>query len=409
VQTSKPIGPSDKPAAFVLDDNPKVCEIICRLLATGGFAPEYFCDAGTCLRRLDTPSARRPEVLILDLALGDSDAVEMIHQLQRLRFGGKVILISMSDLQTLQDVHDVGVAHGLTMLPSIRKPFPFEELEASLRAAPQTAKYLPQDSVRLPPKASVEKALLNGWLELWYQPKFDLKSLSVHSIEALLRMRHPQFGVLSPGSFLPPAGEPVYAPLSKFVVQQAMADWIEHFRELDSPPLIAVNIPLSVLISPGFVDLIRRARPNHTKFPGLIIEATEGELIQNPELAREIAIQLKLYNIRISIDDFGSAYSAFARLRDLPVVEVKIDASFVRGCSSDGAKRTLCQSVVDLAHRFQASACAEGVEDHDDLRTLAELGCDTVQGFLFAKPQPAELSKTMLLRESMEAKAAAGV
>jgi EAL domain-containing protein (putative c-di-GMP-specific phosphodiesterase class I) len=122
------------------------------------------------------------------------------------------------------------------------------------------------------------------------------------------------------------------------------------------------------------------------RFPGLIVEVTEDDIIKDPELIREIATQLKIYNVRISIDDFGSAYSSLSRLLELPCVELKLDRSFVANCSADPQKQTLCRTVIDLAHQFNASVCAEGVETADDLRALIAMGCDVAQGFLFARP-----------------------
>jgi EAL domain-containing protein (putative c-di-GMP-specific phosphodiesterase class I) len=133
---------------------------------------------------------------------------------------------------------------------------------------------------------------------------------------------------------------------------------------------------------------VRNALPAHPKFPGLIVEVTEDEVIRNMDWFHEVATQLRLYNIWISIDDFGSAYASLSRIKDLPFREVKLDRSFVTNCASDALKRSLCHTVVDLAHCFGASACAEGVETEQDMRCLAELGFDTAQGFLFAKPMP---------------------
>jgi EAL domain-containing protein (putative c-di-GMP-specific phosphodiesterase class I) len=101
-----------------------------------------------------------------------------------------------------------------------------------------------------------------------------------------------------------------------------------------------------------------------------------------------VIAQLKLHNTTISIDDFGSAHSSLARVKDLPFSEIKLDRSFVTGCASDPLKRGLCQTVVDLAHRFQASTCAEGIETIEDLRCLVSIGFDSGQGYLFAKPMP---------------------
>ena len=168
-----------------------------------------------------------------------------------------------------------------------------------------------------------------------------------------------------------------------------MADW-GLFADRQLPLKLAVNIPASVIHAPGFISLIRELLPTEPQFPGLMIEVTEDEIIRDPEHVREIAIQLKLYNVTISIDDFGSAYASLSRLNDLPFVELKLDASFVLNCSSNRLKHSLCQTVVDLGHRVGASVCAEGVETIDDLRSLMEMGFDAAQGYLFAKPMPAE-------------------
>jgi EAL domain-containing protein (putative c-di-GMP-specific phosphodiesterase class I) len=146
--------------------------------------------------------------------------------------------------------------------------------------------------------------------------------------------------------------------------------------------------------------MVRSLLPTDASFPGLTIEITEDEIIVDPKWAREIATQLKLYNVGISIDDFGSAYASLSRLNDLSVIEVKIDRSFVSGCASDRLKHGLCQTVVDLAHRCGATACAEGVETPEDLRELVNMEYDTAQGFLFAEPMPADKFAATLLSQS---------
>ena len=101
----------------------------------------------------------------------------------------------------------------------------------------------------------------------------------------------------------------------------------------------------------------------------------------------------------MSVDDFGSGYASLSRLHDLPFIEVKIDRCFVSNCSSDRLKRGLCQTAIDVAHRFGASVCAEGVETAEDLRALIDMGRDTAQGFLFARPMAADDLIRMLLAQ----------
>ena len=147
-----------------------------------------------------------------------------------------------------------------------------------------------------------------------------------------------------------------------------------------------MNIPVSVITADGFVNFLRSQLPSDQRFPGLIIEVTEDEAVKDPTLIHEVSTQLKLYNVGISIDDFGQAHSSFSRLIELPCVELKLDRSYVSSCSSDPLKHALCQTVIDLAHRVGSQVCAEGVEQPEDLRSVIEMGCDTVQGYIFAKP-----------------------
>jgi EAL domain-containing protein (putative c-di-GMP-specific phosphodiesterase class I) len=200
-----------------------------------------------------------------------------------------------------------------------------------------------------------------------------------------LRARHPVHGIIERAGLLPPSGDPLYQPLTRFVLRRAMADW-HSLADQGQPLRLSVNVPASVMHAPDFIGMVRECLPNDRRFPGLILELTEDEVIREPEWIWELAAQLKLYKTAISIDDFGTAYSSLARLRDLPCVEVKLDCSFVAGCASEPHKKALCQTVVDLAHSIGAVACAEGVETPEDLRALMAMGCDLAQGFLFAKP-----------------------
>jgi EAL domain-containing protein (putative c-di-GMP-specific phosphodiesterase class I) len=344
---------------------------------------------------------------VLDLALGQSDAVEIIRRLETLKYKGSILLVSGRDAATLAEIAQIGERHGMVMLEPLRKPFRPNDIrrrlaghDAEARTEARETPPGPKPQKRI--AVQVAEALRKNWLELWYQPKIDLKSLSIAGAEGLLRARHPDLGIILPENILPPPGDPSYAPLSAFVVERAMKDW-KRFADQGLPLKLAVNVPISVLISPDFVRLVRRTLPKDPDFPGLILEVTEDEVIRDPQWTREIAMQLKLHNVHISIDDFGAAYASMARLNDLPVSEVKIDRSFVSTCSSDESKRILCQTVVDLAHRFGATACAEGVETAEDLRALIAMGTDTAQGFLFAKPMTPDALAQKLLASSAPA------
>ena len=391
---------SRRPLAFVLDDEAAVATMICKQLSMLGMEAWQYTDPAKFLTSL---RVSQPKLVVVDLALGRSDAVEVIQKLEGLKFQGRVLLVSGRDERTLHEIEKIGRSRGLHMLPSLQKPFRTADLKNSCA---QSAEAIPTDSkstlpMRTETSVNLAEAIREGWLEVWYQAKINLKSLTVSGAEALIRAHHPHHGVVSPADLLPPPGDPLYEPLSSFVLRSTMNDW-PLFANRGYPLKLAINVPASVLSTPGFVEEVRRTVPHHQGFPGLLIEITEDEIIADPKGIGEIMTQLRLYNTNISIDDFGTAHSSLSRVKDLPFSEIKLDRSFVAGCASDRLKRGLCQTVVDLAHRFEASACAEGIETIDDLRCLVDLGFDSGQGFLFAKPMPREDFFNSLLSQRFE-------
>jgi len=363
--------------AFIVDDEAQVRGFVSEALTSAGYAAHQ---VATSIELEAAMIQWPPNLIILDLSLGSSDAVEILRSLSASRFRGDVLLITGRDEATLKEVQSIGERRGLSMLPPLMKPFRLEALRERLREA-HHAEPLPSMGVNL------EAALRNRWLELWYQPKIDLKSMLVCGAEALVRLRHPVHGVVPPNLFLPRPRDPLYHPLTDYVVRRSLADWTI-FADHRMTNRLAINVPASVLQRPGFVANLRDHLPKHPKFPGLIVEITEDEAISDPELAREIAVQLKLYDIYVSIDDFGAGYSSLERLSELPFAEIKLDRSYVQGCANDTRRREMCQVVKDLAKRFGIVAVAEGVEERDDLKVLLEIGYDVAQGFLFAKPMP---------------------
>jgi EAL domain-containing protein (putative c-di-GMP-specific phosphodiesterase class I) len=239
------------------------------------------------------------------------------------------------------------------------------------------------------PRIDVDEALRNGWFEMWYQPKIDLKRKCLAGAEALARVRHPSYGVLLPGTFLPGVAEGSIARLTEHALIAALSNWTK-FEEAGFNLHLAINVPVSVLLKLPIPALVDRHRPKSERWPGIILEVTEDQIVRDMKLAQEIANQLRVSGIKIAIDDFGAGYSSFSSLRELPFVELKLDSSFVRNCATDATNAAICQTAVDLAHRFGSAAVAEGIENAADLQALMVMGCDFGQGVLIAPPMPQE-------------------
>jgi EAL domain-containing protein (putative c-di-GMP-specific phosphodiesterase class I) len=263
-----------------------------------------------------------------------------------------------------------------------------------------------RDSTNAMPRIAISEALRNNWIEIWYQAKIDLKRKCLAGAEALARIRHPQFGVLAPGIFHPDVDDEGIAELTQQALLATLCDWTM-FEEAGFNLQLAVNVPVSALFKLPIPRLVAEYRPRSERWPGLILEVTEDQIVREPALANEIAAQFRASGILIAIDEFGAGFSSFARLRDLPFAELKIDRRFVLHCATDAANAAICQTAVDLAHRFGSAAVAEGVEHAADLQALMVMGCDFGQGALIAPPMPKERFVELLRQRMSKPRAAA--
>ena len=236
---------------------------------------------------------------------------------------------------------------------------------------------------------AIDEALRNNWLEIWYQPKIDLKRKCLAGAEALARIRHPQHGMLWPEHFLPGMDDENLARLGEHALLTTLRNWTA-FNDAGFNLHLAINIPASALVNLPIVRIVAENRPQSDKWPGLILEVTEDQVVREIELAQKIAGELRACNVTIAIDDFGAGYSSFSSLREVPFAELKVDESFVKNCATDATNAAICQTAIDLAHRFGSVAVAEGIESMADLQALVVMGCDFGQGMLIAPPMPKE-------------------
>jgi EAL domain-containing protein (putative c-di-GMP-specific phosphodiesterase class I) len=202
--------------------------------------------------------------------------------------------------------------------------------------------------------------------------------------EGLARMNHPLHGHLGPGAFLPGASDAALRDLTAFAIRKAFLDW-EVLAGAGCNFQLSVNAPVKSLLDPSIAELVREA-PKREEWPGLIIEVTESEAVRELDAVAEAATQLRIYNVSLAIDDFGSGYSSFARLKQLPFSELKLDRSYVQNCASDPLNAGICRSIVDLARASGAVSVAEGIETAHDWTALVRMGCDVGQGYYFGRP-----------------------
>jgi EAL domain-containing protein (putative c-di-GMP-specific phosphodiesterase class I) len=353
-----------------------------------GISVEEFRGAEDLMKGLDR---RQPELIFLDICLERSDAVEALRGIAERNYRGAVILMSGRHGQILEDIVEIGRRHGLQMLPALAKPFEVSALRNIVLANfPKPAEG--------PPRVAIKEALQRRWLKVWYQPKIDLGRKVMIGCEALARIEHPEYGILSPGTFLPGADAESHRQLAEHVLLTVLRDCVK-FKGAGAHIQPAVNVPVDILLTYPLAALVRENRPKDDAWQGLILEVTEEQIVGDIERAQEVATQLKIYDIELAIDDFGAGYSSLSRLKNFPFAEIKLDMSFVQGCASNPQNAGICKAVIDLAHSFNSFAVAEGVEQADDLRALYKMGCDRAQGFLFAPAMPVERFVAMLMKK----------
>jgi EAL domain-containing protein (putative c-di-GMP-specific phosphodiesterase class I) len=236
-------------------------------------------------------------------------------------------------------------------------------------------------------RVTLADVLHRGWLDLFYQPKIELKSKRMVGAEGLVRARHPTRGVLGPGVFLPGASEDDILALTEHVIIAALKDW-EDCAAHGMSMKLSVNVPVSALVKLPIPTILREQRPRASNWPGLIMEVTEDEIIHDLKIANDVADELRAFNCTLALDDFGAGYSSLARLRQLPFSELKIDRSYVTNCHVDRVNAGLCETIVELGQRFGLKTVAEGIETSHESHKLQGIGCHIGQGYLFAKPMP---------------------
>jgi diguanylate cyclase (GGDEF)-like protein len=239
----------------------------------------------------------------------------------------------------------------------------------------------------------LREAIRENQLRLFYQPEYDLRTGRILAVEALVRWAHPVHGLLMPDSFIDIIEETNLAPdLGRWVINEALeqaAAW--RAAAPDVPLGIRINISPAQMLSHKTVGIIEEGLRKHG-IPGdcLCLEVTERSMVQDLDRVLSIAEQLRDLGVTLAIDDFGTGYSSYAQLKSLPVDILKIDRSFVTDLGEDERDRAIVESIVNLARSFDMELVAEGVEVAANAHVLLELGCYRAQGYLLARPLPAE-------------------
>jgi diguanylate cyclase (GGDEF)-like protein len=248
----------------------------------------------------------------------------------------------------------------------------------------------------------LRQAIERGELAVHYQPIVRTAGEEVTGFESLVRWQHPTRGAISPSKFIPLAEEAgLIAKIGEWVLRTALeeaANWPDHVR-------VAVNLSPLQFNDPGVVDIVaKHLRETGVRAERLELEITEGVFLAEGDSTDDTFAKLKGLGVRLALDDFGTGYSSLGYLKKAPFDKIKIDQSFVRGAASaTNRNAAIIRAIVTLAETLDMDTCAEGVETHDDLQLIRELGVSMVQGYIFGKPSPFEVAREIANSATVEA------
>ncbi len=369
---------------LIVDDDARVCRLVKRVSEGIGFHT-FATDKPT-----DFPIAYqgfRPDVIVLDLQMGQSDGVELLRYLADQNADEAIVLMSGVDQRIIDTAARLGKSLGLNIVNVLHKPIDINVLRTELGP-------LAEGTITLGPggplhEKDLERAILENQITVHYQPKIALQSGRVTGVEALVRWRQSSDEMIPPDRFIPLAEKTgLIDALTQRVLETSLADartWSERWPELT----LAVNLSPSLLTNLELPDRIASILRSYELDPGrLILEVTESGAMESPDQTMEILARLRLKGVQLSIDDFGAGHSSLLQLYRLPYGELKIERSFVIDALDSQEAATIIHATIELGHRLGLKVVAEGVEDKLTAEWLAQLQCDIGQGNFFSVPLP---------------------
>ena len=361
---------------LVMDDDPDVGTFFGQVGEDLGFDVKVLADP---LEFGATVTAFSPTVVLLDLQMPGRDCIELLRELAGLDRHPKVLIASGLDSRVLTTASELGISMGVEIAGSFCKPIPLDELEVLLTRLKSHTKHVTANQLR--------EALNQGQLVVHYLPKATLKGPGrwiIEGAEALVRWQHPEYGLLYPKDFIRLAEDSgLIVEVTDFVFRASMEQarvWFAHGLYME----LGVNLSAQFLSDLKFPDrLLALVRENNLDPSMVTLELTETAAMQDPSVALDILARLRVKNINLCLDDFGTGASSLTHLYKMPFSEVKLDNQFTNDMRLREDARALVEGLVYLAHKLKMRACAEGVEDEGTLEMLEAMHCDKAQGHLF--------------------------
>ncbi len=380
---------NELPRMLVVDDDPLFLQQM-KIVLRGKYSVQTTLraveDESVCLLGTDT--------VILDLNMPGVDGLAFIKTIAMQEPKPKLLIASGHELPILELAKRTAKLYGLHQTDVLQKPLTRSSVLKALAKLDRLPSAVEVRSRIMQPRFSdveVFAAFKAGQFSAVYQPQISLSSAAVIGIEALARWDHPEFGRLSPASFIEQIEDSnLVVAFTLQIAETAIRDTLQLEKDSGAAVKVSINVPPQVLESEIFIDELMEKLTRH----GLPTQRFQCEItergLENPgPVVLESMARLRMKGVQLSIDDFGVGQSGLAKLKSRAFDEIKIDRSFIQDLASSSDSRSIVESIMQLSRMVGLRIIAEGVEDKLTLKHTKILGIQNIQGFYFAKPMPA--------------------
>ena len=380
-----------------LDNDPRMEAILDRFLKRFGHAVDFHVSVASFKTAL---TSDHPDIVLLDLDLGQDSGIDVIHWLAESRPGIPVVLLSGHGDKLLDTAQRIGRSAGIRVLGAVSKSRAAVELPAILNTKLTQAAHSPRKALKMAEaltRKGLEGTIRRDRITPYFQPIVSPADGRLKGAEVLARVQLPSGRVLGAHEFIPLAESTdlIYA-----VTETLFERLIESRQALAGSGLgfIAVNLSPLILQQERALVLMRRLVDGLGDACAIKVEITESAASTYPEIVRSVAAQIHLMGMSLAIDDFGIGHSSMRVLAELPFDTMKLDVSFVSEMFDSGKALKLLRAMIRFGQTLEMQVVAEGVETEAQRQVLIEAGIDLAQGYLFGKPAPLEiLAKTFSL------------
>jgi EAL domain-containing protein (putative c-di-GMP-specific phosphodiesterase class I) len=361
---------------LLVDDDAHITRMIRGIAEQSGFSVTEINDPLLFERSYENDAA---SLIILDLNMPGKDGIELLDFLAASRSNAQLMFVSGADRRVLGTMEKLAVSRGLNFAGVLEKPVNLTLLREALD---EHARKFGVATV-----ADLDRALDSDQIEVAYQPKIDLETGAVVGVEALARWSHATLGPISPETFVAMAEDSGrITTLTQIVLNKALRaahDWSDLYPGLQ----LAVNLSPRLLSDAKLPDRILDTLKSRGVAPELLkLEITERSVMDDVDLSMSVLSRIRLKEMDLSIDDFGTGSSSLVQLYRMPFGEIKIDKSFVMDMLQRREAEVIVNSIIQLGKSMELTIVAEGVEDKATLERLKSLRCDHAQGYFISRP-----------------------